>query len=83
MDWIAMNLGPIFQSMAEVEENSADVEKASVINIAIIDFNSGSSVNYVVIAIGASLSKLLKWLYHCIGLIGPNCYSITRGDRPK
>ena len=64
MDWITMNLGPIFQSMAEVEENSADVEKASVINIAIIDFNSGSSVNYVVIAIGASLSKLLKWLYH-------------------
>ena len=57
MDWITMNLGPIFQIMAEVEENSADVEKASVINIAIIDFNSGSSVNYVVIDIGASLSK--------------------------
>ena len=34
--------------MAEVEENSADVEKANVINIAIIDFNSGSSVNYVI-----------------------------------
>ena len=57
MDWITMNLGPIFQSMAEVEENSADVEKANVINIAIIDFNSGSSVNYVVIDIQASLSK--------------------------
>ena len=83
MDWITMNLGPIFQIMAEVEENSADVEKANVINIAVIDFNSGSSVNYVVIAIGASLSKLLKWLYHYIGLIGPNCYSITQGDRPK
>ena len=52
-----MNLGPIFQSMAEVEENSADVEKANVINIAVIDLNSGSSVNYVVIDIGASLSK--------------------------
>ena len=52
-----MNLGPIFQSMAEVEENSADVEKANVINIAIIDFNSGSSVNCVVIDIQASLSK--------------------------
>ena len=52
MDWIAMNLGPIFQSMAEVEENSADVEKASVINIAIIDFNSGSSVNYVIMPLG-------------------------------
>ena len=48
MDWITMNLGPIFQSMAEVEENSADVEKANIINIAIIDFNSGSSVNYVI-----------------------------------
>ena len=57
MHWITMNLGPIFQSMAEVEENSADVEKANVINIAIIDFNSGSSVNYVVIDMGASLSK--------------------------
>ena len=79
MDWITMNLGPIFQIMAEVEENSADVEKANVI----IDFNSGSSVNYVIIDIGASLSKLLKWLYHYIGLTGTNCYSITRGDRPK
>ena len=52
MDWITMNLGPIFQSMAEVEENSADVEKANVINIAIIDFNSGSSVNYVIMPLG-------------------------------
>ena len=52
MDWITMNLGPIFQIMAEVEENSADVEKASVINIAIIDFNSGSSVNYVIMPLG-------------------------------
>ena len=57
MDWITMNLGPIFQIMAEVEENSADVEKANVINIAVIDLNSGSSVNYVVVDIGASLSK--------------------------
>ena len=57
MHWITMNLGPIFQSMAEVEENSADVEKANVINIAIIDFNSGLSVNYVVIDMGSSLSK--------------------------
>ena len=36
MDWTTMTLGPIFQSMAEVEENSADVEKANIINIAII-----------------------------------------------